>query len=696
MKINSTPFPFRKLISIIALGLISQHLFASDEARKLEPKIDEVLVTGKKVTEPTEINPDTQQLLGVAGAANDPLQAIFALPGVTFSSNDGPGGSEPVIRGSAPQDNAYFIDLIPANYLFHLFGNSIFDEHTIRSFDLYPAAFSSKYGNATGGIIDVALREPKNKDFTTTLHTSFLTAGVMVESGIGDNQAFYATYRRSTLDKLLNAEDMNDDKDEGFNINQLPISDDYQLKYNARIDENNSISIMAAGASDSMAATFNENHEEAVRDPDFAGPASIEQGFDSQGVTWNWKKNGKELTSILSHTSSNDDFIYGKNQHEKTDTNRYMARIFYKQPLSDDHSLSTGLSLSDINYDMDFNAKLVACNDLDPDCSTVDAEYVVYQDTLTLFAYEFYVEDQWSINDKHALNIGFNISNDDYLNEGRIEPRLKWNYHINEKFLTYFSAGQYSQLPQLREMIDVLGNPNLTTVKSDHYVWGIGQTLGDGWRWNTDIYFKNMTDIVISSEQDSATENYSNGAEGSAYGVEFLLHKELTHRWSGWAALSLSETDRTNSATRKTVKFQYDKPILFNLVLNRTIGDNWKVGFKWNYQSGGRYTPVTGLIPSSSNSAILEPVYGELNSQRYPDYHRLDFRAEYTSPKEWGYWKFYADILNVYNRENVQSYEYTPTGKKLISPPPGFGKQVPVTQKLGDGLMPSIGFEIQF
>lgn len=105
-------------------------------------------VLGKKDRASTEMNQETERLLGVAGAANDPLQAIYALPGVTFSSGgDGPGGSEPVIRGSAPQDNAYFIDLIPASYLFHLFGNSIFDKHVISSFDLYPAAFSSKYGN---------------------------------------------------------------------------------------------------------------------------------------------------------------------------------------------------------------------------------------------------------------------------------------------------------------------------------------------------------------------------------------------------------------------------------------------------------------------------------------------------------------------------------------------------------------------
>lgn len=695
----ATP-PFRKTVLIslgVATGLASQHLSANGDTQKAEKPTDEVLVVGKKLQPATQMNQETERLLSIAGAATDPLQAIYALPGVTFSSGgDGPGGSEPVIRGSAPQDNAYFIDLIPASYLFHLFGNSIFDKHIIRAFDLYPAAFSSKYGNATGGIIDVTLREPKNQSLTTTLHTSLLTAGAMVETGIGDKQSFYATYRRSTLDLLIDEDDIEDEDDEGFTIDKLPVSDDYQLKYSWHPNENNSLSVVAAGASDSLAATFDQTHQEALRDPDFAGPASLQQGFDSQGVVWNWRGGGRELTSILSHISESNNLIYGRNQHEKTDTDRYLSRFFYRQALNDRHSLSTGLSLEDIQYDLDFNAKIVACNDLDPECSTVDASYVVYKDTLDVFAHEFYMEDRWSITDKHALTIGFNYSSDDYIDDGRIEPRTRFEYQINDKLSTYVAAGQYSQPPQLREMVTVLGNPQLTTVKSDHYVWGVSQALGGGWRWGADLYYKDMADIVISSAQDSAAQNYSNGAEGRAYGAEFLLRKDLSDRWYGWASLSLSESDRTRTAVGETVKFEYDKPVLFNLVANRLVGKSWMIGFKWTYQSGGRYTPIVDLVPSANYPNVFEPVYGKLNSQAYPDYHRLDFLAEFTRPKAWGYWKFYVDVLNVYNQQNISGYEYAPNGKKLISPPPGYGRYVPVTKTVRDELFPSIGFEVQF
>jgi outer membrane receptor protein involved in Fe transport len=245
-------------------------------------------------------------------------------------------------------------------------------------------------------------------------------------------------------------------------------------------------------------------------------------------------------------------------------------------------------------------------------------------------------------------------------------------------------------------MIDVLGNPNLKTVKADHYVWGVSQTLGRGWRWNTDLYYKSMRDIVISSAQDSTATNYSNGAEGKAYGAELLVRKDLTERWYGWASLSLSKSDRTKAATGETVKFEYDKPVLFNLVGNRLVGKHWMLGFRWTYQSGGRYTPIIDLVPSTTYPNVKEPVYGKLSSEQYPDYHRLDLRAEYTRPKPWGYWKFCVDVLDVYGRKNITGYEYAPNRKKLIPRPPGYGANVPVTKTTNDEFFPSIGFEVQF
>ena len=694
IKIMKQPTGMKSLVLLLMISEVG--LVAAEPS--LENHIEEVEVISEQLAIDTEMNEQTERLFSVAGAANDPLQALYAMPGVTFSSGNGPGGSEPVIRGSAPQDNAYYIDMMPASYLFHVFGNSIFDKHLIRSFDLYPAAFSSEYGNATGGVIDVKLREPRHQDFTTTLHTSILSAGVLIESGIGEDHAFYVSYRRSMMDQFIDEDDVGGEAS-GFSVNQLPISDDYQVNYNWSIDDQHNLSFIAAGASDLLGATFSEGNNEVAKDPDFAGPAEIDERFGSQGVVWEHSTEERSVRTLLTHISDQENFFYGADFYENTETNRYLGKVIVEQSLAGDHRLKIGISYEDIAYDLDFRAKFTRCSDISEDCSTVDVEPKELDENISITAYEAFVEDQWFLNDQNSFTLGLYFSNDDYLNEGRPEPRARWDYFINNSFTTYLAAGQYSQLPRLKEMLDKVGNPGLTTIKSDHFVWGIGQEFGDGWRWNTDLYYKNMQDVVIGSAdvaEDIEIPNYINGAEGSAYGVEFLLNKDLTDKWYGWASLSLSTTDRTNNYTGEAVSFEYDKPVLFNVVLNRMIGEKWMLGIKWSYQSGARYTPIVDLSESANFPDVYEPVYGELNSERYPDYHRLDVRADYTSPKDWGYWKFYIDILNVYNRENIEGYDYQPNGEDLVATPDGFAEGIPVSADKGDGLFPSIGFEIQF
>lgn len=119
------------------------------------------------------------------------------MPGVVYAGGD--NGGEPAIRGSSPDDNAFYIDDMPVGYIFHLFGDSIFNENVVGDFSLHPAAFGSQYGNATGGFFDIKLRDPRNQDFTATADASLMKTGVMIESGINDDQAFYLSYSRSLI-----------------------------------------------------------------------------------------------------------------------------------------------------------------------------------------------------------------------------------------------------------------------------------------------------------------------------------------------------------------------------------------------------------------------------------------------------------------------------------------------------------------
>lgn len=686
---------FKALACLSTLLLLAMPTFAEQAPVNPAPSIEEIIVTGTSLQDKMEMDEDTEKLFSIAGAAFDPLQAIYSMPGVTFSA-----GGQPVIRGSSPSDNVFYIDLVPANYIFHVFGNSIFNKNLIHSFDLYPAAFPSRYGHATGGVLDVSLREPRNQPFTTTLSWSFLLLSAMVESRLSENQAFYASYRRSQVDIIFDEKDI--DKKDGVSVEKLPASDDYQIKYAWHVDDHNQLSFLAAGANDSVKASFDEEANMVERDPDNQGPANFSKGFDSQGLIWQWQsKNGLSAVSTrVTHLSDYFNLRYGVGQFMKTRANRMLARVDYSQQW-EDHQITIGASGENSRYQVDYYAKIVPCSEFDADCPTLDAVFVSLKDKVSINTYAVYIEDSFPLlSDKHWLTLGLHYTQDDYLQAKRSEPRLRWEYFFADNWTTHIALGRYSRLPELRRMLGTIGNPKLKTLKADHYVWGIEQHINSVWSWKVDLYYKDLQDVVISVSDPSDPDfgkNYNNNAKGEAYGVELLLNKNLSEQWYGWVAVSVGKAKRTNLRSYETKPFDYDRPIIVDVVFNYLLTEHWTLGAKWSLQSGGMYTPIIAVQANANQPTVDEPVYGEYNSRRLPYYHRLDFLAEYKRDTRFGYWSFYIDILNVYNRHNVNGYSYAANGKNTLSSnPPGFGDDVPVSAQTTMGILPSIGFEIQF
>jgi len=82
------------------------------------------------------------------------LTVLFGRHTVRVTILEGPVG---------PADNLYRVDSLPVPYVFHAFdiSGSVFNENILRSFNLYPSGYGPEYANVTGGVFDIALRDPK-------------------------------------------------------------------------------------------------------------------------------------------------------------------------------------------------------------------------------------------------------------------------------------------------------------------------------------------------------------------------------------------------------------------------------------------------------------------------------------------------------------------------------------------------------
>ena len=101
---------------------------------------------------------------------------------------------------------------------------------------------------------------------------------------------------------------------------------------------------------------------------------------------------------------------------------------------------------------------------------------------------------------------------------------------------------------------------------------------------------------------------YINGAGGHAYGLEFLLNKNLTDKWYGWMSVAYSKTKREYDASDERFTYLYD------------------------------------------------PSEGRINSERLPAKHGLDFRIDY---KKSEMTDVYFEIINAYSHQNITEYEYS-------------------------------------
>ncbi len=203
-----------------------------------------------------------------------------------------------------------------------------------------------------------------------------------------------------------------------------------------------------------------------------------------------------------------------------------------------------------------------------------------------------------------------------------------------------------------------------------------------------------------------------------ARGVELLLRGRRGERFDWWLAYSLSRIeDRFPSRSddsRRQVPRALDQPHALTLDLNFQLPRSWNLNLAWKAHSGWPTTPVAGrFIPNPNPERAVEPnesedpedpedpeepepppvpdvfavVFGRLNSERLPTYHRLDLRASRTWQRRQGRLTFFIDIQNLYNRQNLAGFDLQVDADEGV---------VNLRQEHWAGIFPSLGISWEF
>ena len=177
--------------------------------------------------------------------------------------------------------------------------------------------------------------------------------------------------------------------------------------------------------------------------------------------------------------------------------------------------------------------------------------------------------------------------------------------------------------------------------------------------------------------------------EGRAYGGDVsLLYSD--GRFYLWAIYSYGKVERENEFM--TYSPHYDRRHNINVLISYQFGmdRSFELSARWNYGSGFPFTGTQGFVEYLPISSLdfdyttangqLQTIYGSLNSQRLPAYHRLDISAK----KRFNVFnhsilEVNLSVTNVYNRNNMFYYDRI-TSERI--------DQLPI--------MPSLGMTLKF
>src|SRR5699024_7627478 len=224
-----------------------------------------------------------------------------------------------------------------------------------------------------------------------------------------------------------------------------------------------------------------------------------------------------------------------------------------------------------------------------------------------------------------------------------------------------FATGLYHQFPEPYRYNPATGNPNLDAQQAWHYILGL-EYKKDLLQLRAEGYFKDYDNLVIKAN----TSKLSNRGYGKAWGADFFVKysEYLKTRFNGWISYSFLQSDRYQPRDLGSHFVFEEAPSDYDITHNlQVVGklrlvDNFYAGLSYRFATGRPVTPITNA-EFIEEQEYYQPVEGRVNSQRLPNFQRLDVSLSYYWPfAEGKSVTFYISVSNALNRENVTGYSY--------------------------------------
>jgi hypothetical protein len=618
------------------------------------------------------------------GANFDIAKVVQSLPGVSGSVGF---RNDIIIRGGAPNENAYFLDGIEVPSINHFATQGaaggpvgLLNVSFIENVTLHTSAFPAKYDNPLSGVLQFKQRTGNPEKIQSNFRFSASEAAITTEGPLGKSNGkttFIASARRSYLQFLFKAID----------LPFLPDYWDYQYKITHKPNASNEINLLGIGAIDNF--SFNPPERPTLEQQSILDQIPLNsQRTNTVGISWRHAlKRGYWVLSL-----SNNRFLGKAEKYVNNDDSKDSNKVLQYRSLEDETrvryelngningwQLSTGAVVIYSNYES--NTFQRRPNYAGGGIANNVAEF---NTTLDFTRYGLFGQASRRLFDNDMLiSIGLRADGNNYTKNGAdllktISPRISLSYKIAPRWTANASLGRYYKIAPytilgFRDSTNSLVNKNIDYIRSDHAVAGIEWNPDPSVRITVEGFYKLYSNYPVSFDKGISmanlggdfdvfgNEQVSSDGKGKAYGFEVMYQKRLTKRLYGILAYTYYNSSFTGKDPDLYIASAWDYRHLISFTGGYKFPRNWELGIRFRYQGKAPYTPYNDSLSKEYYPFTNQPVldYSRINTLRLRGFNAMDLRLD----KKWNFknWSLdvYLDIQNLFNSKNPTAPDLT-------------------------------------
>jgi len=585
----------------------------------------------------------------IPGSQGDTVKAVLNLPGAARTAF----GGDVILRGSAPGDSRFFVEGQEIPLLYHFGGlRSTVNPRFLESVEFVPGNFAPDYGRATGGIIEVKLRDPAQDLVRGDASLSLYDFGGSVEGPLGGGWSGGAAFHRSWIDTLL---PLVIPKDANLSFDTAPRYYDYQFLATRTLGAQ-ALRLVYYGSMDKVVIIL----KRPADDPKISGQIAARTMFHAVQA----RLAGEVAPGLRQDTSFQLTFQQFRTQFGPQfyfDLGTYSAalRSTWTFDLATGLQLRAGVDSDLVDGSIDLNVPQ-APKEGEVQTPVSTSPTLTYHSGFRQGQPAAFAALRWEPLPGLAIMPGLRLDWYSPIRRATLDPRLGVRWELAPGTTLKAGAGLFQQPPQPDESAARIGNPHLKAPRAVHWSLGAEQKVMDGLDAEVTGFYKQLSRLVVrnpAAGYDESAPLYVNEGTGHVHGLEALVKARLGDRFFGWLSYTYQRAFRRDGFGRPERRFDYDQPHLLTLLGTWTFNERWSAGARFRVVSGNPTTPITGSVLDAASGTFV-PVYGATNAGRLPAFWQLDLRVD----KTWTYqtWKLglFLDVQNATNRGNVEGYSY--------------------------------------